>query len=148
MGQPFPFQAVNNRSPIRIAQLFFTILALLVFAGGSLSLSLGWFGVGITIPSGKLPGAEVEARAFLFMFVWPVTMLIVWICSTIALLLAKRWILASLSLPAAFAILLGVWWVVTYFLLNISAVMFTAFFILLNTGAIWLASRFLRSADK
>jgi hypothetical protein len=148
MSQPFPFQAANNRSPIRVVQLLFTVLALLVFAGGSLMLSLGWFGVGITITGGKLPGAEIEARGFLFMFVWPVTMLIVWICSTIALLLAKRWVLASLSLPTAFVILLGVWWIVAYFLLNISAVMFTAFFILLNTGAIWLASWFLRSTDK
>ncbi len=148
MSQPFPFQAADNRSPVRVAQLLFTVLALLTFAGGSLLLSLGWFGVGITITDGKLPGAEIEARAFLFMLVWPVTMLIVWICSTIALLLAKRWVLASFTLPTAIAILLGVWWLVAYFLLNISDVMFTAFFILLNTGAIWLASWFLRSAGK
>jgi hypothetical protein len=97
---------------------------------------------------GRLPYAEIEGRAFLLIFIWPVTMLIVWICSTIALLLAKRWVLASFSLPAAIAILLGVWCLVAFFLLYTSAEMFTAFFILLNTGAIWLASWFLRSTSR
>jgi hypothetical protein len=148
MSQPFTFQAANNRNPVRTGQLLFTVLALLAFALGSLILSLVWFGAGVTIPAGKLPGAEPETRAFLFIIVWPVTMLVVWICSTIALLLAKRWLLASFSLPAAIAILLGVWWVVAMFLLNTSAVMFTAFFILLTTGAIWLAAWFLRSTSR
>jgi hypothetical protein len=148
MSQSIPFQAANNRSPARAGQLLFTVVALLAFALGSLLLSLGWFGVGVTIPAGKLPGAEIEARGFLLILVWPVTMLIVWICSTIALLLAKRWVLASFSLPAAIAILLGVWWLVAMFMFNTSAVMFTAFFILLNTGAIWLVSWFLRSPSR
>ena len=148
MSQPFIFQAANNRSPLRIGQLIFTVLALLAFAVGSLLLSLGWFGVGVTIPGGKLPGAEIEIRAFLFIFLWPVTMLVVWICSTIALLLAKRWLLASFSLPAAIAILLGVWWLVAVFMFNTSAVTFTALLILLNTGAIWLASWFLSSTSR
>jgi hypothetical protein len=148
MSQSFTFQEANNRSPVRTGQLIFTVLALLAFALGPLLLSLVWFGVGITIPAGKLPGAEIETRAFLFIFLWPVTMLVVWICSTIALLLAKRWLLASLSLPTAFAILLGVWALVAFFMLNTSGVMFTALFILLNTGAIWLASWFLRSTPR
>ncbi len=147
MSQPITFPAANTRSPVRTGQLLFTVVALLAFAVGSLLLSLGWFGVGLTI-TGKLPGAEIEARGFLLILVWPVTMLIVWIGSTMALLLAKRWVLASFSLPAAIAILLGVWWLVAFFLLNISAVTFTAFFILLNTGAIWLASWFLRSTSR
>lgn len=147
MSQPFTFQAANNRSPLRIGQRIFTVLALLAFACGSLLLSLGWFGVGVTIP-GKLPGAELEARDFLLLLLWPVTMLIVWVLSTVALLLAKRWFLASFSLPAAFAILLGVWMLVAFFMLNTSGVMFTALFILLNTGAVWLASWFLRSTSR
>ena len=148
MSQPITFRAANNRTPVRTGQLLFTVLALLAFALGSLLLSLGWFGVGVTTPAGKLPGAEIETRAFLFITVWPVTMLAVWICSTIALLLAKRWVLASLSLPAALAILMGVWALVAFFMLNTSGVMFTALFILLNTGAIWLASWFLRSTSR
>jgi len=56
--------------------------------------------------------------------------------------------LASFSLPVAFAILYGIWWVSAVFLLNISGVMFTALFILLNTGAIWLARWFLKSTSK
>lgn len=139
MSQPITFQAVNNRRSSRIGQLLFTVLAVVAFALGSLLLSLAWFGVGVT------PGLEAEARGLAFIIVWPVTMLVVWICSIIALLLAKRWVLASLSLPAAFAIMLGVWAPVAFFMLTISAVMFTAFLILLNTGAIWLAIWFLRS---
>ncbi len=147
MSQPFTFQAVNNRNPLRIGQVLCTVLALVAFALGSLLLSLCWFGVGVTV-TGKVPGAEPELRGFVFIIVWSVTMLAVWVCSTIALLLGKRWVLASLSLPAAFAILLGVWALVAFFMLTTSGVMFTALFILLNTGAIWLASWFLRSTSR
>ena len=147
MSQPFTFQAANNRNPLRAAQLLLPVLALLSFAVGSMLLSLVWFGVGVTIP-GKLPGAEIEVRAFAFILLWPVTMLAVWIFSTLALLLAKRWLLASLSLPVALAILFGVWALVAFFMFNTSAVLFTAFFILLNTGTIWLAAWFLRSTSR
>jgi hypothetical protein len=97
---------------------------------------------------GKDVSAAMEGRAFAFLLLWPVPMLVVWVCSTVALLLAKRWLLASFSLPAAIAILLGIWWLLAMFMLNTSAVMFTALFILLNTGAIWLASWFLRSTSR
>jgi len=147
MSQPFTFQAVNNRNPLRAGQILFTILALVAFALGSLLLSLLWFGVGVTI-TGKVPGAEPELRGFVFIIVWPVTMLAVWVMSTVALLLRKRWVLASLSLPASIAILMGVWALVAFFMLNTSGVMFTALFILLNTGAIWLASWLLRSTPR
>jgi hypothetical protein len=147
MSQPFTFQAANNRSPLRIGQLLSTALALLAFALGSVLLSLVWFGVGITT-TGKDFGAVMEGRTFAFILLWPATMLAVWIFSTLALVLAKRWLLASLSLPVAFAILFGIWWFSAVFLLNISGVMFTALFILLNTGAIWLASWFLRSTSR
>ena len=147
MSQPFTFQAANNRSPLRIGQVIFTVLALLSFALGSVLLSLVWFGVGITT-TGKDFGAAMEGRTFAFMLLWPATMLAVWIFSTLALVLAKRWLLASLSLPVAIAILYGIWWVSAVFLLNISGVMFTALFILLNTGAVWLASWFLKKHVK
>ena len=147
MSQPFTFQATNHRSPLRIGQIIFTVLTLLAFALGSLLLSLVWLGVGVTT-TGKVPGADGEVRAFILILVWPVTMLAVWVLSTSALLLAKRWILASLSLPAAFVILYVVWFLVARFLLTTSGVMFTALFILLNTGAIWLASWFLRSKSR
>src|SRR5260370_37673682 len=107
MSQPFTFQAANSRSPLRIGQIVFTALALLAFACGSVLLSLLWFGVGVTI-TGKVPGAEPELRGFVFIIVWPVTMLAVWVCSTIALLLAERWVLASLSLPSAIDILMAI----------------------------------------
>lgn len=147
MSQPITFQAANNRSPLRIGQLLFTTLALLAFALGSVLLSLVWFGVGITT-TGKDFGVVMEGRTFAFILLWPATMLAVWIFSSLAMVLAKRWLLASLSLPVAFAILYGIWWFSAVFLLNISGVMFTALFILLNTGAIWLASWFLRSTSR
>jgi hypothetical protein len=148
LSQPFTFQAANNRSPVRTTQLIFTVLALLAFALGSLLLILVWFDVGVTIPADKLLNAEPEIRAFVFIIIWPVTLLVVWICSTIALLLAKHWVLASFSLPVAIAILLGVWWLVAMFMLTASALMFTAFFILLLTAAIWLAAWFVRSTPR
>jgi hypothetical protein len=66
----------------------------------------------------------------------------------LGLLLAKRWVLASFLLPASIAILLGVWWLVAMFMLTAPALMFTAFFMLLITGAIWLAAWFLKSTSR
>ncbi|MDQ2902565.1 MAG: hypothetical protein ABI456_08730 [Ktedonobacteraceae bacterium] len=143
MSQSFTFQAAHNRSPLRIGQIIFTALALFSFAVGSVLLSLVWFGVGMTT-TGKDFGAAMEGRTFAFILLWPATMLVVWIFSTFALVMAKRWLLASLSLPVAFAILYGIWWFVAVFMLNISGVMFTALFFLLNTGALWLARWFLK----
>src|SRR5438876_8594140 len=140
-------QAVHTRGPLRDLPRLFTVLAFLSFALGSVLLSLVWFGVGVTT-TGKDFGAAMEGRTFAFILLWPATMLAVWIFSTLALVLAKRWLLASLSLPVAFAILYGIWWVSAVFLLNISGVMFTSLFILLNTGAVWLASWFLKKHVK
>ena len=147
MSQPFTVQSANNRSPLRIGQIIFTVLALLSFALGSVLLSLVWFGVGVTT-TGKDFGAATEGRGFAFILLWPATMFAVWIFSTLALVLSKRWLLAAFSLPVAIAILYAIWWVSAVFLLNISAVMFTALFILLNTGAVWLASWFLKQRIK
>ena len=147
MNQLATSQAVNNRDPLRILQIIFTVLTLLSFALGSVLLSLVWFGVGMTT-TGKDFGAEMEGRAFAFIFLWPATMLAVWIFSTLALVVSKRWLLTSLSLPVAFAILYGIWLFIALFMLNISGVMFTALFIMLNTGAIWLASWFLKKHVK
>jgi hypothetical protein len=143
MSQTLPFQGVKNHNPLRIGQITFTVLALLALALGTIILSLVWFGVGVTT-TGKDVYADAELRGFVFIVIWPATMLAVWIFSTLAFLLAKRWILASLALPVAFGILYAIWYVVALFLLNVSGVLFTALFIMLNTGAIWLASWFLR----
>ncbi len=147
MNQLATFQAVNTRGLLRILPKLFTVLALLSFALGSVLLSLVWFGVGMTT-TGKDVGAAMEGRVFAFILLWPATMLAVWIFSTLALLLAKRWLLASLSLPVAFAILYGIWMGVAFFLLNISGVMFVAVFIMLNIGAAWLARWFLKQQVK
>ena len=143
MSQTLPFQGVKNRNPLRIGQITFTVLALLALAVGTIILSLVWFGVGVTA-TGKDVYADAELRGFVFIVIWPATMLAVWIFSTLAFLLAKRWMLASLALPVAFGILYAIWYVVALFLLNVSGVLFTALFIMLNIGAIWLASWFLR----
>ena len=151
MNQVLPTTAVDATSdivqPWRSFQWTFTILALLAFAGGSLLLSLGWLGIGLHT-TGKVLGAEAEARAFLMILILPVTMLAVWVCSTIALLVARRWVLASLSLPVAIVILYSLWMFIAFFMLNISGVLFAALFILLNTGAIWIARWFLKKRVK
>lgn len=142
--QPFAFQAEKQRNFIRIGAQVFAILALLAFVLGSFQLCIGWFGVGMST-AGTFGGQVTLARNFLFSVVWPITMLVVWVCSLTALLLAKRWVLASLSLPAALAVLFSLLWLVPTFMLNLPAVTFTAFFLLLNIGAIWLALWLLRN---
>ncbi|GAC1302447.1 MAG: hypothetical protein NVSMB27_42470 [Ktedonobacteraceae bacterium] len=147
MNQHATFQPVNTRGLLRVLPKLFTVLALLSFALGSFLLSLVWFSVGMTT-TGKDVGSATEVRVFAFILLWPATMLAVWIFSTIALLLAKRWILASLSLPVAIAILYAIWMVIAFFLLNISGVIFAAVFIMLNIGAVWLARWFLKQPVK
>jgi hypothetical protein len=147
MSQSLPLKATTHRSPLRNGPVLFTILALLAFALGALLLIFLWFAAGSAHPVDKFSDAAASARGLLFIIVWPVTMLVVWICSIMALLLAKRWVLASVSLPAAFVVLYGVWYLVALFLLT-TPVMFTAFFLLLITGAIWLARWFLKSPSR
>ena len=114
--RPYSFSNLIAQSPsvftgLKIAlvgQIIFTVLALLSFALGSVLLSLVWFGIGVTT-TGKDFGAATEGRAFAFILLWPATMLAVWIFSTLVLILAKRWLLASFSLPVAFAILYNIW---------------------------------------
>lgn len=147
MNQLATFQAANTRGLLRILHILFTVLALLSFALGSVLLSLVWFGIGMTT-TGKDIGAAMEGRAFAFILLWPATMLAAWIFSTLALLMAKRWLLAFFSLPVAFAILYAIWMVLALFLLNISGVMFAAVFIMLNIAAVWLAQWFLKQPVK
>lgn len=147
MNQIATFQSVNTRGLLRLLPKLFTALALLSFALGSVLLSLVWFGVGMTT-TGKDFGAAMQGRAFAFILLWPATMLAVWIFSTLALLLAKRWLLATFSLPIAFVILYAIWMGMAFFLLNTSGVMFAAVFIMLNIGAIWLARWFLKQPVK
>ena len=147
MSQTLPFQGVKNHNPLRIGQITFTVLALLALALGTIILSLVWFGVGVTT-TGKDVYADAELRGFVFIVIWPATMLAVWIFSTLALVMAKRWLLASLTLPVAFVILYAIWLFVAVFMLNISGVMFTALFIMLNIGAFWFASWFLKQHVK
>src|SRR6266516_6186065 len=106
MSQPFTFQAANNRSPLRIGQILFTVMAFLAFALGSVLLSLVWFGVGFTT-TGKDFGAAMEGRTFAFILLWSATMLAVWIFSTLALVLAKRWPPSLCQLPLPFSTVSG-----------------------------------------
>src|SRR5690242_10930875 len=70
----------ENRNPLRIGQITFTVLAILAFAVGTIILSLVWFGVSVTT-TGKDVYADAELRGFVFIVIWPATMLAVWMFS-------------------------------------------------------------------
>jgi hypothetical protein len=147
MEQPIAFQPVETRNHLRIPAIIFSILALCSFILGSILLSLIWFNVGVHV-TGKDIGAISETRGFAFLFLWPATMLMTWIFSIVALLLGKRWVAASCSLPVALVILYVVWYIVALFLLNISGVLFSVCFFMFDVGAIWLAAWFIKSLPR
>lgn len=147
MDQPIVFQPIETRNHLRIPAIIFSILALCSFILGSILLSLIWFDVGVHV-TGKDIGAIGEARAFAFIILWPATMLTTWIFSTVALLLGKRWLVASCSLPVALVIFYAIWYIVAIYLLNISGMLFSACFFMFDVGAIWLAAWFIKSLPR
>jgi len=148
MGQPYIFPAVTNRSPFRILSLIFTILACITLVFGSLILSYLWLGDGnlnllgiITVTGSTYYTLESNILATIFLSL--PTLVLVGLFSTIALLLAKRWVVAALALPIAMAVFISLYLFLVFVLPSAPAVILIVPLLLLNGGALWLARRFL-----
>lgn len=155
MNQITTSQVEKRQGPLRILQVIFTWLAFMFLVLGSVIIGFTWVGSGNISLFGVIGvttsgGYEIN---FIAVIVYAVaTLFIVWLLSTIALLLAKQWIATVLALPAAFVLL-----IVSYFLLAFimnmpanSGTILVLSLILLNGVALLLAILFLRrtSSDK
>jgi hypothetical protein len=70
--------------------------------------------------------------------------------STGALLLARRWVAAGLSLPVAAGVFLGLYLLIAFVIPYIPAptLIFVLILSLINIGTLWLAWRFLASSAR
>ena len=148
MSQPYIFPAVTNRSPFRILSLIFTILACVTHVLGSLILSYLWLGDGnlnllgiITVTGSTHYALESNILATIFLS-FP-TLVLVGLFSTIALLLARRWVVATLALPIAIAVFISLYLFLVFILPSAPGVILVVPLLLLNGGGLWLAWRFL-----
>jgi len=113
-------------------------------------MSLNWVGSGNVSLFGIVTetGSVSEGRFLEVVINSVVTLFIVWLLITIALLLAKQWIAAILALPAAFVILIILYLFIVFILASISGTIFVLLLILLNGAALLLALWFLKSTSK
>lgn len=142
--------ATHNRSPLRTLQVIFTVLACVSLAIGSVLLSIIWLGNGSFSLFGIITGTVVglEGKFFATIFLLLPTLFVVWLLSTVALLIAKRWAAAGLALPTAIAILIGLYLFLVFVMPLAPGLVFVLLLIILNGGALWLAWWFLTSTSR
>src|SRR6266567_947845 len=119
----------------------FTILACVSLAVGSLILSFVWLGDGSLNLFGiiTVTGGGLEAKFFATIFLSIPTLLVVGLLSTIALLLARRWVAAALAVPMTIGVFIGLYLFLVFVMPSAPAVIFVVLLLLLNGGALWLA---------
>jgi hypothetical protein len=142
--------ATHNRSPLRILQVIFTVLACVSLVIGSVLLSIIWLGNGSFSLFGIIMGTAVdlEGKFFATIFLLLPTLFVVWLLSTVALLIVKRWVAAVLALPMAIAILIGLYLFLVFVMPSAPGLVFVLLLILLNGGALLLAWWFLTSTSR
>ncbi len=138
MNQIATPQLEKNRGPLRVLQVVFTLLAFFFLVLGSVLMSLTWLGIGEPSTSGN------ELRFIAVIVYLAATLFIVWLLSTIALLLARQWIAALLALPAAVVIFIVFYLFLVFILAPISGAFFVLLLILLNGAVLWLGFRLLK----
>ena len=142
--------ATHNQSPLRILQVIFTVLACVSLAIGSVLLSIIWLGNGSFSLFGIIMGTGIglEGKFVATIFLLLPTLFVVWLLSTVALLIAKRWVAAGLALPTAIAILIGLYLFLVFVMPLAPGLVFVLLLIMLNGVALWLAWRFLTSTSR
>ena len=147
MSQPSLFPAANNRSPLPILPLIFTVLACVSLAFGSLILSLVWLGDGSLNLFGIISatGVGLEAKFLATVFFSLPMLLVAGLLSMIALLIARRWVAAALVVPMAIGVFIGLYLFLVFVMPGTPGVIFVLLLLTLNGVAVWLARRFLIS---
>ncbi len=149
MSQPSALQRINIRHPGRFLQILFTLLAVASLLLASIELGIFWlrdtngnlFSISLATDSN---GEGIYLATF---FLSLLTVPVVWLFSTIALLLAHKWTAAILALPLALIGLISVYLFAMIILAHIPSVLFIVLLLLLNGSAFWLAGYFLKSTN-
>ncbi len=149
MNQPSALQGINIRHLGRFLQILFTLLAVASLLLASIELGILWlrdtnghlFSISLATDSN---GEGIYLATF---FLSLLTVLVVWLFSTIALLLAHKWTAAILALPLALVGLISVYLFAMIILAYIPSVLFIVLLLPLNGSAFWLAGYFLKSTN-
>ena len=141
---------MTPRNPVRVLQTLFTVLACVSLVLGSVLIAIICLGNGslsffhfLTIVSVGTLAAKFVATIILLI----PTLFFAGLFSTGALLLAKRWVAAGLSLPVAAGVFLGLYLFIAFVMphLPVPTLIFVLILFLINVGALWFAWRFLTS---
>ncbi len=133
------------RNVVRLLQILCTVLACASLVIGSVLISIVCFSKGITGDPETLTVKFVVTLILLMP-----TLFAAWLLGTGALLLARRWVAAGLSLPAALGVFLGLYLFIVFVIPHVPAptVVFVALLFPLNGVALWLARRFLTDTGR
>jgi mannose/fructose/N-acetylgalactosamine-specific phosphotransferase system component IIC len=111
---------------------------------GSVLLSLLWLGDGNVslFDFIKVTTSGSEGKSLATIVLLMLTLGCVWLLSTVALLLARQWVAAGLALPTALVVYIGL---ALLLAVPVPSLVIVGLLLLLNSGALWLAWRFLTS---
>lgn len=150
MSQFSPLHGENLQRLGRLLQILFTLLAVAFLLLASIELGLTWLGDanGGNLFSISLATARnSEGKYLTTFFLSLLTVLVVWLLSTITLLLARQWTAAVLAVPLALIALISVCLFIAMVIPYIPSVLFIALLLPLNGSAFWLARYFLVSTS-
>lgn len=133
------------RNSVRLMQTLFTVLACASLVIGSVLISIICFSGGI----GGDPITLTAKFVYTLIFLIP-TLFSGWLFGMAALLTARRWVGAGLSLPVALGVFLSFYLFIVFVIPHVPAptVVFVALLVPLNGVAIWLARRFLNDTSR
>ncbi len=141
-----------RRSTLRVLQTLFTILASSSLALGSLPLSLIWLGINVRIPLlfsiTISPEYALEGKILTTLILMPLMLLAFGLFGTVAMLMAKRWLDAVLTLPVSIVSIILLYALVVFAFAHLPGIIFVLVLILLNVCVIWFSWLSLRSAPR
>jgi hypothetical protein len=134
------------RNVVRIFQTLCTVLACASLVIGSVLLSYIWLRIGISETMSSTLGLTFLMTA---VFLVPI-LSSAGLFATAALLLARRWVAAGLTLPVALGVFVGLYLFMVFVIPHVPAptLVFVALLVALNGAALWLARRFLTDTGR
>ena len=153
MSQPSISPAITSRSPFHILPQIFMILACVTLTFSSLILILLWLWDGNLNLLGIITATQsteysLEAKILETIILSLPTLVLVGLFSTIALLLARRWVVAALALPIAMAVFVSLYLFLVFVLPSAPAVILVVPLLLVNGGGFLFARWFLTRTYK
>ena len=142
-------QPVRKTSPSRVISIVFACLSCAVFLIGSVQICLTWFSASTApISRGVVSTTSNDELNFIAtIFFLLVMLLLFWLFGTIALLIARRWIVAALMLPVTVVLFIGIHLFLTFVSYHVPGgpkIAFVLLFVPLDILLFWVAWRLMQ----